>query len=812
MRVLFQKHRVLLALLAAGAMAIGLILAVSRRAVPSPLAADEIALGPATDFALEGSSDSADSSLPSAAVETPLLIDNLTALSLLLPRGITDIEGAGGRGVHRAVLKNGVWFPVFSPGDALSADGAAEHAPLAAVPLSITSGTPPPGRVAQPWAFTFEAIGGVPPYRWAARLSTASTAFAMNADTGIFAGVSDVPLTATLEVFVADAAGAQDSARYPLAIVEARALAVATAQLPTGATDAAYATRLEATGGTPPYSWTVIGVERARLALTPNTGELTGTPAEEGTFALEVIVSDQDRSTATATLTLAVTGDGPRIVTSELPDATVDAAYSARLIAEGGAAPYTWSIAETLGEGLSFDASTGTLSGTPASAGELALEITLTDARGATATRRLDLTIANGLDITTPAPLFPGSPGLPYQLVFAATGGQPPYQWAVVDGALPAAWTLSPEGVLSGVASPAEGMSRFTIEVRDAAERSFTKTYELPVRRGLLAIPSREKVGLAWQPEQIDRALRASGLALAGLAVVRSTTGFPQAPGEGAMVYRGTGSNVVDRHLPVGGTFYYTLFAQTTTGDVHAFAAAAATILPMTPGCAQPGVTGDPYADRITVFQPLTAGGFGASFIPANVTGPPDGRGTFAPASQPTELASLHARTGAGGAVIIEFTDNIVELGPGADFTVFENVLFVGGKATARFMEPAIVWVALFDGQWFRFPIDVVPPAAGAPLNLRDPFYYNKGFAGRNGTTGSDPTNPAASGGDSFDVDELAVPGLAWIRFIRLQSTGDGALTDDFGGDPVRHTSESNALSGLGSSGFDLDAVSAVNF
>jgi hypothetical protein len=251
---------------------------------------------------------------------------------------------------------------------------------------------------------------------------------------------------------------------------------------------------------------------------------------------------------------------------------------------------------------------------------------------------------------------------------------------------------------------------------------------------------------------------------------------------------------------------------QTVDGSVQPFATAAATILPMTLQRAQPGATGDPFADRVTVFSPLTAGGYGAGFVPANLTGPPDGRGTFAPASQPAEIASLHARAGAGGSVVVEFTDNIVELGAGTDFTVFENVLFVGGKATVRFMEPALVWVALFDGQWFRFPIDVVPPAAGAPLNLRDPFYYNKGFAGRNATTGSDPTNPAASGGDSFDVDELAVPGLTWIRFIRFQSTGDQALTDDFGADPVRHTAESNALSGLGSSGFDLDAVSAVNY
>jgi hypothetical protein len=118
----------------------------------------------------------------------------------------------------------------------------------------------------------------------------------------------------------------------------------------------------------------------------------------------------------------------------------------------------------------------------------------------------------------------------------------------------------------------------------------------------------------------------------------------------------------------------------------------------------------------------------------------------------------------------------------------------------------------LFEGEWFRFPIDVVPPAAGQALKLNDPFYYNRGLAGRNPTTGSDPTNPNVSGGDPFDANQLGVPGLTWIRYIRIESTGDNAWADDFGGDPVRHTPLNGALSGAGSSGFDLDAVTAVNY
>jgi hypothetical protein len=739
------------------------------------------------------------------------------AASSLLPDGISDPEGAGGVGVHRAVLKNGVWFPVFSPGVALETDGTAAYARRATVPLSITTGTPLPGKTGAPFAWDFEAIGGSPPYRWTFRLGADPGGFAMDAATGLLRGLSESALSTVLEVFVTDHAGAQDSARYPMVIADEKALELVTLQLPSATVGTAYAARLEAAGGIAPYRWTVAGAEAAGLMVTSNTGELSGMPTARGTFDIQVMVTDQVRDAVTTTLTVSVAGSGPAIVTEELPDAIVGANYSAQLSGEGGAPPYTWTLSGGFGGGLSFDGATGALTGTPTSAGEFHLEALLTDQEGGTATKDLQLRVINGLDITTTSPLFPASPQSPYQITFAASGGQPPYRWRVADGSLPLdaagrSWSLSPEGVLSGVAGSAENSFRFTIELRDDAERTFDKAFELPVRQGLIAIPSRERVGLAWRPEQIAAALGSSGTALAGVVLVRGNGSYPQTPGGGSMVYQGAGNSIVDRNLPVGETYFYTLFAYTVDGRVLPFSTAAATVLPMTLQRAQAGVAGDPFADRVVAFQPLAPGGFGSSFVPGNITGPPDGRGTFAPASAQSEVASLHARAGAGGSVVVEFTNNIVELGGGVDFTVFENVLFVGGNASQRFMEPALVWVALFEGEWFRFPIDIVPPAAGRPVNLMDPFYYNKGFAGRNGTTGSDPTNPAASGGDSFDANELAVPGLTWFRFIKIQSTGDNAMTDDFGGDPVRHNSNFNALGGDRSSGFDLDAVSAVNY
>ena len=278
-------------------------------------------------------------------------------------------------------------------------------------------------------------------------------------------------------------------------------------------------------------------------------------------------------------------------------------------------------------------------------------------------------------------------------------------------------------------------------------------------------------------------------------------------------IFRGnTVNNMVDHDLITGASYEYTLTAHTVDGKSFAAGKAVARILPMTLQRASPGVTGDPYADRVRAFAPLSTTAYGLSKLPNNVTGPPDGHSTLTPASQPTEVVSLNAFKGGGvgGSITLEFTNNIVEVGPGADFTIFENVMFRGGDPDKRFMEPAVVEVALFEGEWHRFPFSVNPPVAGEP-DLKVPSYYAQGFAGVNATTGDDPTDPTRSGGDSYDIDSLNLPGLSWIRFIRIQSTGHKALRD-INGRPVYHTAEENALSGITTSGFDLDAVAAVNY
>lgn len=183
----------------------------------------------------------------------------------------------------------------------------------------------------------------------------------------------------------------------------------------------------------------------------------------------------------------------------------------------------------------------------------------------------------------------------------------------------------------------------------------------------------------------------------------------------------------------------------------------------------------DPFVDRVVSFEPGLGAGYGEKKLPDIVLGGPRGEGKLAPSNHVLSL-------GNGGRITLEFVDNEVIDGDGPDLLVFENPFLErpGSDPSRGHFELAKVELSHDGIEWHEIPYD-----KGT----------RKGCAGHHPVLANvddneiDPTNPAKAGGDPFDLKDV---GLKFVRFVRITDLGNGS------GDN-------------GTSGFDLDAVAAVH-
>ena len=199
-------------------------------------------------------------------------------------------------------------------------------------------------------------------------------------------------------VVVSNVAGNVTSSAATLTVNSSpQTLHITTNSLPGGQLLTPYSANLQATGGSLPYNWSVIGGQLPNgLGLSPANGTITGTPTSARTLTFTIQVKDSSGDTASASLSISITAATLAISTTGLPGGTVTVPYSAQLNATGGIAPYTWALATgALPAGLTLSSS-GAISGTPTTAGTSSFTVQVTDASLLTAQQNLSISTAAG--------------------------------------------------------------------------------------------------------------------------------------------------------------------------------------------------------------------------------------------------------------------------------------------------------------------------------------------------------------------------------------------------------------------------------
>uniref|UniRef100_Q01TD0 Ig family protein n=1 Tax=Solibacter usitatus (strain Ellin6076) TaxID=234267 RepID=Q01TD0_SOLUE len=369
--------------------------------------------------------------------------------------------------------------------------------------LTVTTTALPDGQAGSPYSLTLAAAGGTTPFNWSITLGALPSGMTLNPTTGLISGTPTVGVSNLKLVFqVTDSSIPSQNASATLFLtVTSPALTITTTSLPNGGMGVPYSQTLAASGGTIPYSWQLTsGALPAGLTLNPSSGQISGTPtASVNATPLTFMVTDTSApaQSATVNLTLTITPGAPlTITTTSLPDGATGTAYSATLTSTGGTGSVSWQvISGTLPAGLTLDALTGTISGTPTAAvaaTPITFKATDSGIPAQTATANLTLTI-----ITSGAPLTITTTSLPigiqnsaYSATLGATGGTPPYTWSIASGRLPGGLTLDPlTGLISGSPQFTDPAS-ITFKVTDSSSPAqfVTTTLSIAIQPPGLAI------------------------------------------------------------------------------------------------------------------------------------------------------------------------------------------------------------------------------------------------------------------------------------------------------------------------------------
>lgn len=271
--------------------------------------------------------------------------------------------------------------------------------------------------------------------------------------------------------------------------------------------------QLTASGGTAPYTFSIIVGSLPPGFTLSSSGSLSGTPTSAGvtTFTVQAIDSQGNGGVREYSLSVANVTYSP----TSLPNGTQGSAYSQQITVSGGVTPYNFELLGTLPAGLSLS-STGLLSGTPTATGTFNTSMRVSFNGGSMGGPGITITYSNwvinaaaAVTISvSPSSLPTGAINASYSQQLTASGGTSPYTYST-SSSLPSGVTLSSSGLLSGTPT-VSGSFNLVIQVNDSASHSNNVNYTLDISSVNISI-SPSSLPAATQNSAFSQQLSASG-------------------------------------------------------------------------------------------------------------------------------------------------------------------------------------------------------------------------------------------------------------------------------------------------------------
>ncbi|OYW18224.1 MAG: hypothetical protein B7Z52_05450, partial [Burkholderiales bacterium 12-64-5] len=270
--------------------------------------------------------------------------------------------------------------------------------------ITISTAALPDGLAGGFYSQTLGVSGGSGVYTWAVTSGSLPAGLTLGVTNGVISGTPTTSNGGGVSVTISATDTVNSCAAtktFTLQICPVVTLAPTT--LATASVGTAYSQTITAAGGAAPYTYVLASGTLPAWATLSSEGVLSGTPANITSATFTLRATDANGCEGTRAYTLTPVCSTISISPTSLTQGTVGTAYSQTLAASGGTAPYSsWTIISgALTSGLSLNASTGAISGTPTATSSPAasLIVRVNDANGCQSSQTVTLQVCPVLTV-----------------------------------------------------------------------------------------------------------------------------------------------------------------------------------------------------------------------------------------------------------------------------------------------------------------------------------------------------------------------------------------------------------------------------